>query len=119
MPLAFASALSTNPNSLAALDEVVALALEQLQGTPTLALLFVSANHIAAAEKIAPRLCEQLGTENVIGCSGESIVGVGTEIEMASAMSLWVAALTRHDRVADATRVCAHRGRRFDRWLAG
>ena len=93
MPLAFASALSTNPNSLTALDEVVALALEQLQGTPTLALLFVSANHIAAAEKIAPRLCEQLGTENVIGCSGESIVGVGTEIEMASAMSLWVAAL--------------------------
>jgi small ligand-binding sensory domain FIST len=29
----------------------------------------------------------------VIGCSGESIVGVGTEVEMASAMSLWVASL--------------------------
>ena len=93
MPLAFASALSTNPNSLAALDEVIALAQEQLQGAPTLAFLFVSANHIAAANMIAPRLCERLGTENVIGCSGESIVGVGTEIEMASAMSLWVASL--------------------------
>lgn len=93
MSLAFASALSTNPNSLAALDEVVALAQEQLQGEVTLALLFVSANHIAAADEIAPRLCERLGTDTVIGCSGESIVGVGTEIEMASAMSLWVATL--------------------------
>jgi small ligand-binding sensory domain FIST len=93
MPLAFASALSTNPDSLAALDEVVALALAQLQGETTLAVLFVSANHIAAAEQIASKLCEELGTENVIGCSGESVVGVGTEIEMASAMSLWVASL--------------------------
>ena len=93
MPLAFASALSTNPNSLAALDEVAALAQEQLQTKPTLAVLFVSANHIAAAEKIAAKLCEKLGTESVIGCSGESIVGVGTEIEMASAMSMWVASL--------------------------
>ena len=95
MPLAFASALSTNPHSLAALDEVVALAQEQLPAEPTLALLFLSANHIAAANEIASKLCTQLGTENVIGCSGESIVGVGTEIEMASAMSLWVASLPR------------------------
>lgn len=93
MSLAFASALSTNPNSLAALDEVMALVQEQLTAEPTLALLFVSANHTNAAEQLAPRLCEQLGTENVIGCSGESIVGVGTEVEMASAMSLWVASL--------------------------
>lgn len=93
MALAFASALSTNPNSLAALDEVVALVQEQLGATPSLALLFVSANHVEAANRLAPRLCEQLGTESVIGCSGESIVGVGTEVEMASAMSLWVASL--------------------------
>ncbi|MEO8498448.1 MAG: FIST N-terminal domain-containing protein [Planctomycetota bacterium] len=93
MSLAFASALSTNPSALAALDEVIALVQEQLNGKPTLALLFVSANHIAAADKLAPRLCERLGTECVIGCSGESIVGVGTEVEMASAMSLWVASL--------------------------
>lgn len=93
MSIGFASALSTNPNSLAALDEVVALATEQLNGSPSLALLFVSANHVGAAEQLAPKLCEQLGTECVIGCSGESIVGVGTEVEMASAMSLWVASL--------------------------
>lgn len=93
MSLAFASALSTNPNSSGALDEVVALVREQLSSTPTLALLFVSANHIAAADQLASRLCEQLGTECVLGCSGESIVGVGTEVEMASAMSLWVASL--------------------------
>ncbi|MDA1054409.1 MAG: FIST C-terminal domain-containing protein [Planctomycetota bacterium] len=93
MSLAFASALSTNPNSLAALDEVAALAHEQLGGEPSLALLFVSANHIAAADQLASRLCERLGTDCVIGCSGESIVSVGTEIEMASAMSLWVASL--------------------------
>jgi small ligand-binding sensory domain FIST len=93
MSLAFASALSTNPNSLAALDEVAALVREQLNGEPTLALLFVSANHIDAADILASRLCERLGTESVIGCSGESIVGVGTEVEMASAMSLWAASL--------------------------
>lgn len=93
MALAFASAISTNPNALAALDEVVALVQEQFSGEPTLALLFVSANHISEADELAPRLCERLGTERVIGCSGESIVGVGTEVEMASAMSLWVASL--------------------------
>ena len=93
MSLAFASALSTNPNSLAALDEVAALVQEQLGTAPTLAFLFVSANHIAAADQLAARLCERLGTECVIGCSGESIVGVGTEVEMASAMSLWAASL--------------------------
>ncbi|MBC8354914.1 MAG: FIST C-terminal domain-containing protein [Planctomycetes bacterium] len=93
MSPAFASALSTNPNSLTALDEVIALVQEQLGDDPTFVVLFVSVNHIVAAAKLAPRICEQLGTECVIGCSGESIVGVGTEVEMASAMSLWAASL--------------------------
>ena len=35
--------------------------------------------------------CELLGTENLLGCSGESIVGVRREIEHEPAVSLWLA----------------------------
>jgi small ligand-binding sensory domain FIST len=95
MTLAFASALSTNSNSMTALDEVIANVQEQLAATPTLAMFFVSANHLSAAADLALRLCDKLGTEAVIGCSGESIIGTGIEVEMASAMSLWVASMPR------------------------
>ncbi len=90
-PLRFAAALSTEPDSLRALDDVCARSLEQLGGRPDLALLFVSGDHVPSAEKLATRTCERLETESLIGCSGESIVGEGREIERSTSVSLWLA----------------------------
>jgi small ligand-binding sensory domain FIST len=92
MDAAFASALSTNRASQTAISEAVATVRQQLGDAPaTLAVLFFSAHHIDKAESLAATVCDQLRTECVIGCSGESIAGVGTEVEMEPAVSLWAA----------------------------
>jgi small ligand-binding sensory domain FIST len=90
---AFASHLSIRTDARAAVDELVDLTLASLGGTPDLALLFVSGDHRDATPEAARRLCELLGTQALIGCTGESIVGVGREVEMDTAMSLWLARL--------------------------
>lgn len=89
----FASALSTELDTSAAVREVCAKALAGFDGTPDLAFLFFSTHHVAAAGAVAKQVCEAIGTDNLVGCSGESIVGVGQEIEMEPAMSLWLARL--------------------------
>jgi small ligand-binding sensory domain FIST len=91
----FAAALSTIPNSLSALEDVCTRALDQLGSRPDLALLFVSGDHVAAAEQLAAEACERLGTANLIGCSGESIVGEAREIERNPSISLWLARLPK------------------------
>jgi len=93
MPMSFSSALSTSSNSAAAVDEACALVQEQLGAAPTLALLFLSAHHRDAADRVAKRVSDQLGTDCLLGCTGESIVGVDAEIEMEPALSLWAAVL--------------------------
>jgi small ligand-binding sensory domain FIST len=90
-PLRFASALSTEPDTISAATQVCAVVRERLQAAPDLAMLFVSARHTAAAEKLAPLVCDALGTENVIGCTAEGIIGVGREVEFEPAISLWAA----------------------------
>lgn len=52
-------------------------------------MLFVSAKHTAAADALAPLVCDALGTENVIGCTAEGVIGVGREVEFEPAISLW------------------------------
>jgi small ligand-binding sensory domain FIST len=89
--LACASALSTLESTEAALHAAAAGALECLGGTPDLAILFISPHHARSADSIAPDACELLGTDNVLGCTGESIVGSGREIEEEPALSLWLA----------------------------
>ncbi|MBP85179.1 MAG: hypothetical protein CMJ64_00420 [Planctomycetaceae bacterium] len=93
MSLRFASALSTNPQSASAVAETAALIQEQLKIQPSLVVVFLSAHHAEAAKQIASELLAVFKTNNIIGCTGESIVGVGTEIEMEPAMSVWAACL--------------------------
>jgi small ligand-binding sensory domain FIST len=88
-----ASALSTVPDADRALAEVCDNALAALGGTPDLAVLFVSANRAEACDAIAGKVCDRLGTERLIGCTAESIVGTGQEIEGEPALSLWLARL--------------------------
>lgn len=75
------------------MDEVLGATADRLAGPPDLAVLFLSADHADAAGEIAQAVCERLGTKSLIGCTGESIVGTGREIEADSALSLWLAKL--------------------------
>jgi small ligand-binding sensory domain FIST len=89
----FAAALSEEPDTDKALAQVIDRALQQLDGTPDLAMLFFSASHADRAEHLAAEGCRRLGTERLFGGSGESIVGEGREIEWAPALALWLARL--------------------------
>lgn len=75
-----------------ALREAVHLARESLPGgTADLAFLFLSPHHARSADHLAKAACELLETPNVLGCTGEAIVGAGCEVEEAPALSLWLA----------------------------
>src|SRR4051794_2956118 len=88
-----AAALSTRPQSIDALKEATATALERLGGQADLALLFISPHHAESAERIAADACKLVGTTTLLGCTGESIVATGEEIEEEPALSLWLARL--------------------------
>jgi small ligand-binding sensory domain FIST len=90
-PHRFASALATEPDPIAAVRQVCRLNKEQLRATPDLAVLFVSFKHADRADEIAELACRELGTESLIGCTAEGIIGVGREIEFEPAVSLWTA----------------------------
>ena len=54
-------------------------------------MLFLSSHHAAAADKIAAEANRLLGTSNLLGCTGEAIVGTAREVEEEPALSLWLA----------------------------
>ena len=89
--LGCAAALSTHESAEAALREAAQSAQAALGGRPDLAFLFVSPHHASAVDRLAPLAVELLGTHNLLGCTGESIVGTRREIEDAPALSLWLA----------------------------
>jgi small ligand-binding sensory domain FIST len=67
MTTCYAAAHSNDPTTFIALDQVLATIKHNLAGPANLAVLFCTRNHSAALERIAPIICEQLGTENLIG----------------------------------------------------
>ena len=89
--LQFGSALSTLPDSLEAVGEVCRSAREQLGGVPDLAMLFFSQHHQGQTEALAAAACDLLGTDQLLGCTGEAIAAVGREVEHEPAISLWTA----------------------------
>src|SRR5713101_6260176 len=91
----FAAALSTVAETDRALNEVCGSALDALQATPDLALVFFSPHHAAKAETIASTLTQRLGAKCLLGCVGEAIVGNGQEVEHKPAISLWLARWAR------------------------
>ncbi len=87
----FAAALSTNESTPAALDEVCGAARDRLGTAVNLALIFVSPHHRDRMQQIARRACDAAGTTNLLGCTGEAIVGGEREIEGQPAIALWLA----------------------------
>ncbi len=84
------SALSTTRDTDAAFQEVLNRLAEQMGDEPAdLALAFASPHHTQSLARLA-NLCRERGLgRHVLGCSGESIVGEGSEIEGEPAVSLW------------------------------
>lgn len=92
------SALSTRPSLEAAVDEVVTQVRHKIQGTPDLALIFISATFSSDFPRLMPLLREKLDVPHLIGCSGGGIVGCDPagqtqEIEGNPALALTVAKL--------------------------
>jgi small ligand-binding sensory domain FIST len=89
----FASGLSTLPDTAAAVSQVCEAAMSQLGVRPDLAVVFVSSHHVTQLAELANQMCDAIGSEALIGCTGESIIGGSREIEARPAISLWLAAL--------------------------
>lgn len=85
-----ASALSTLADTNAAIVEVVDQIADAWNGEPAdLALAFVSAGHAGGLGRLAATVNQRGVGRHVLGCTGESIVGLGREIEAGPAVSLW------------------------------
>ncbi len=89
----FAAALSTLENTSSAVDEVCRSALAQLGTKPDLALVFVSPQHADNLARVGGHICDLIGSESLLGCTGESIVGNDREVESHPAVALWLAAM--------------------------
>lgn len=90
---AFAAAISEETDTLAAVRSVADQALNQLGVEPNLAVVFFSASHIAQADEAIEHLAERLNGAALLGCGAESIAGNDREVELESAVTLWLASL--------------------------
>ncbi len=75
------------------MSQICEAAMSQLGVRPDLAVVFVSPHHVAQLAELAEQICDAIGCEALIGCTGESIIGGSREIEARPAISLWLAAL--------------------------
>jgi small ligand-binding sensory domain FIST len=92
--LRFASALSTNTDTEAAVRDLSDAVRMQLGHRAIhLAFVFFSPHHAAKAELIARMLREELAIEVCLGCSGEGVIADAEELETAPALTLWAGCL--------------------------
>src|SRR5258708_40082353 len=87
------AALSRSPDTTVAAREVCHKIKTELTASPHLAVVFASFHHQADFERLAEILRAELGTDCLLGCTGESIVCGDQEIEGEPALALWVAHL--------------------------
>ncbi|QDU93509.1 FIST signal transduction protein [Lignipirellula cremea] len=89
----YASALSLLENAEQAVAEVCQALQAELSEPPAFAVVFVSADRAAEMEAIAALLRETLKVEVLLGCTAESLVGSGREVEGQTGLSVWAACL--------------------------
>lgn len=87
----FASALSEHPDSAQAVGEAVGQVADALGPgrQPDLALLFVTPAHAGQLQRAGEVVRTVLSPRTVVGCSAESVVGTGREVEQGPAVCLW------------------------------
>ncbi len=94
----FASALSCNSDSAAAIREVTSELSASLDGRiPDLVCAFATHHLGAGLEDLGPELARATGTEVVIGCTAQSVIGRGREVEGEPGLSVWAASLPGTD----------------------
>jgi small ligand-binding sensory domain FIST len=91
--LTFGAATSTASDHQQALDEVIPAALGQLGAAPDLVVCFFSMEHADAAAGIALSLSERTGTSAILGCTAQSVIGDGHELEGTPGLAVWTARL--------------------------
>jgi small ligand-binding sensory domain FIST len=90
----FAASLSTHPEAAAAVGEVVGAVSEQLDGAaPDLAVLFLGASHVGAADEIAATVQSLLDPRAFVGASAVGVLAGPRGVENAPALSLWACRL--------------------------
>lgn len=94
----WASALSTQPSLEAALDEVIATALQSLDAPADLAILFISVTFASEFPRLQPLLRDKLPVQHFIGCGGNGVIGPTqagdtTEVEEEPGITLTLASL--------------------------
>jgi small ligand-binding sensory domain FIST len=90
----FSGGLSTDPDTTRATAQVAETLAAGLEGErPDLLTVFVSHHHGGDIEALGPQLCEATGARVLLGCTGETIIGAGREIENGPALSVWGATL--------------------------
>jgi small ligand-binding sensory domain FIST len=90
----YAASLSTIADTHRAVRSVCEEVRSRLGGAvPDVSFLFVTQDHARQFEELGELTCESTGTRHLIGCTGETIVGGGEEVEEGSAVSLWSAIL--------------------------
>jgi len=87
------SVLSELPDTAAAARDVAERGLAALGGTPDLTIVFASFQHQPSFDTLAKVLHDTLGTDCLLGCTGESILANEREIEEQPAIALWLARL--------------------------
>ncbi|HEV3164301.1 MAG TPA: FIST N-terminal domain-containing protein [Isosphaeraceae bacterium] len=88
--MACASALSTAKNSDRAFQEVLDRVQEGLGGKRAdLVAIFASSHHADRLDRLTREIRDRELGRHVLGCTGESIIGDGQEVEAAPAVSLW------------------------------
>jgi small ligand-binding sensory domain FIST len=94
MPVRIGTGLSTLPEPRAAAMEAGSLARAALDGESCdLAIVFASGAYLAAPEAMVEAVQETLAPGGLIGCGANGVIGHGREIEDATAVSVWAAAL--------------------------
>ena len=90
----FAASHSKEPalaDAVRSVCEEVATSLDRRQ--PDLSFLFVSHAHADNWLDLPQQIVRQTGTKVLLGCTGETVIGGGEEIESGPALSLWSAVL--------------------------
>jgi len=99
----FASAFSTHLDFRQAIEDACGSVVDTIDSPIDLAFVFFSCEYLQEArttgfpvEAAAREFVQRLGTQCVVGCSGESIVANQYELQWQPAVSVWVANLGQH-----------------------
>jgi len=112
-PPRFASSLSTLADSARAEGEALDALDAELDGrSADLVFAFATHHHGSALEELGPRLARRTGAPIVVGCTAESVIGRGREVEGSPGLALWAASLPETRLRFFATQACAGPGDR-------